>query len=383
MDSIFEKTMRACLEAKKSDGKKKNIKESRRYVKEEDEEFVDELSTEVDGLEGDGEDEVMPGVDTDIIVVVDPENPEDGDYVDPATVAQEIIDDTPEGEVPSTEEFIGDFTYTCPICGNTFFSDVEMHDGDECPVCGDTPDGYVLVGEVQATDAQEDKVGEEQAEDGEEIPDEGEELPDETEDNLEVADVDEEDEEIVDVEESKKTDVCPDCGKDKDHCHCKENRRKVGRRTSEMKKPVSKKSGYKLDDVSFNKFMNKFVRENYKNATSFTMKSAKLAGKVLTVECELKFKTGKVKNVTLKAANFNPKSESISMRDNGAFKCENKANVPFVFNIKNEKGTISCTGLRYNIITRVAEGKRVQISGNLAVRPKLESKKNFLNGARR
>lgn len=375
MDSIFEKTMRACLESKKTNGKKP-VKESRRFV-EEDEEFVDELVDEVDGLEGDGDGEVMPGVDTDIIVVVDPENPEDGDYVDPAVVAQEIIDDTPEGEIPSTEEFIGDFTYTCPICGNTFFSDVEMHDGDECPVCGDTPDGYVLVGEVQATDAQEDKVGEEQAEDGAEVPDEAEEeIPDEAgeEDDLEVADVDEE--EIVDVEESKKADVCPCCGKDKDHCHCKENRRKVGRRTSEMKKPVTKKSGYKLDDVSFNKFMNKFVRENYKNATSFTMKSARLAGKILTVECELKFKTGKVKNVTLKAVNFNAKSESLAMRDNGAFKCENKANAPFIFNVKNENGVISCTGLRYNIITRVAEGKRVQISGNLAVRPKLESKKS-------
>jgi len=378
MDSIFEKTMRACLESKKATKTAKKLKESRRVV---EDEFSDEF-TDIEIDDTSDNDAIMPGIDTDVVVVVDPNNVDDGDYVDPAIAAAEIVDDTPDGEIPYTDEFIGDFTYTCPICGNTFFSDVEMHDGDECPVCGDTPNGYVLVGQVEATPAQEDEPttsANADEKDDEELAD------DETEDSEDTSisvdadgDGDEDLEINVDTaeEETESKKVCPKCGKEGDKCECdkaKKETRRV-RRTS---------VAYKIDESTFNPFMTKFIRDNYKNARKFEMKSAKINGRVLTIECMITFNSGKQKRVTMKAANFNPKSESLTMRDDGFFKCESKSSAPFVFKMRMEGRVIKCEGMKYNFVTRMTEGKRVQIYGSLARKAKMESKRNFRNGARK
>lgn len=372
MDSIFEKTMRACLESKKATKSAKKLKESKRVV---EDEFADEFTAIADTSDNDA---IMPGIDTDVVVVVDPENVADGDYVDPAIAAAEIVDDTPDGEIPFTDEYIGDFTYTCPICGNTFFSDVEMHDGDECPVCGDTPNGYVLVGQVDAAPAQEE-AGVDDVDDHENDPEQSDEADtDEVEVDAEVSDEDgDEDLEVdMDVAEEESVKKCPKCGKDADKCECDKTKKETRR---VRRSPVS----FKIDESTFNPFMTKFIRENYKNAKSFEMKSAKLRGKVLAIECIITFNSGKKKSVTLKAANFNPKTESIIMRDDGFFKCESKGNAPFSFKIKVEKNVISCTGMKYNYVTRLKEGKRVQIYGSLAHKAKMESNKNFRGGTRK
>jgi rubrerythrin len=150
--SSFEKLMTACLEKKtptKKGTTKKPLKE--KVVKKSTilEEFADEFDSDFkDDFESD-----MPDIQDDVLVIVDPEmDPED--VKDAAAEAQAIIDGTEEGEIPSTDKYIDDFTYTCPRCGNTFPSEQELSEGDACPVCDDTPEAFVMVGQIKEADVE-------------------------------------------------------------------------------------------------------------------------------------------------------------------------------------------------------------------------------------
>lgn len=345
--SMFEKVMAACLESKRTPAgaksTKKIVKESKLNKKNltEDEDIIDPVD-DVEEI-----DDTMDDVVDDIVVVVDPEV--SADEVDElGAEAQEIIDGTPEGEIPMTDEYVGDYTYTCPICGNTFFSAVEMNDGDECPVCGDFPNGYVLVGSIESPEeaAEEDDIV-----DGE-IDDIGDEVADA--EDLEPA-VDDEPMESL--------------------------KRARARKESKSKRSFSR---YMLDEATFNPFMNKFIRENYRNAKSFEVKSATLSRGALTLECKLTFKSGKSKNVKLAMKNFSKIAESkvvsskkvsVPATEDGTFKTESRksSSAPFVFDITVNKNVIRCEGFKYNLITKaVKENKKVQISGKLVK----ESKKS-------
>lgn len=320
MASIFEKTMAACLESKRTAQKAtskrvtESVKKPAKKLRE-----SDEIDAEL-GIDTVADD-VMDDVVDDIVVVVDPDlDPEEVN--DAAAEAQDIIDGTPEGDIPSTDEYIGDFTYTCPICGNTFFSEVEMADGDECPVCGDTPNGYVLVGEIAPND---DVVEEEEVED-------------------DIIDDDIIDDDVEDVEDLEPAlDV-----------------------ESLKRKPAPAQRGLMIDESTFNPFMNKFIRENYRNAKSFVITGARIKGKTLSLECALSFKTGKSKKVMLKVENFKPAKKAVfAARDDGTFKSESKK-APFMFAVAMDKNVIRCEGLKYDFVTKaVKEGKKVQIAGNL------------------
>lgn len=305
--SIFEKTMAACLENKRVNNGRKAINESKKNKK----------LTESEELENPAE---MDDIVDDVVVVVDPEVSED-DVTAAAQAAQDLIDGTPDGEIPSTDEHIGDFTYTCPICGNTFFNGSELHDGDECPVCGEFPSAFVLVGEVQeAEDESTAETDEVEAEPADGVPAE-ELIPEENDEELEP-----------DVES-----VAP---------------KKVQRQ-------------FKIDENTFNPFMNKFIRENYRNAKSFVVTAATLKGASLSLECVITFKSGKSKTVHMTAEGFNPSVKSLRFKDDGAFKTESKS-APFIFSVKVEKNVITCEGMKYNLVTKaVKEGKKVRISGNM------------------
>lgn len=324
--TIFEKTMRMCLESKKTsiDPKKakkaasKRVTEAKktsRRLREND--YEDEVlpGDPAPGMVDDYDDEVMDDI-SDVVVVVDPEMDAD-EISDAAETAQEIIDGTPEGEDPVTDEYVGDMTYTCPICGNTFFSEEEMNEGDECPVCGDTPDAFVAVGEVAP--ATDEETGDEDLE-------------------IDVDSAEEDDEEDEDTLESR-------------------NRARKAPR-----------SLFSLDESTFNPFLNKFIRENYKNAKSFVITGATRSGKRLALECKLTFKSGKSKNVTLTVENFKPaKNMILAAREDGSFKSESRGAkvAPFIFKTSMIGRTIRCEAMKYNFITSIKEGKRAQISGNL------------------
>lgn len=390
MASSFEKVMEACLESKKANTPSKKITEKktvkktanrkaqlesvrktnktpRRLRESEDE----EIDVDVDDVEIDEfADDTMDDVADDIMVVIDPEiDAQDIDTV--ADELQDIIDNTPEGETPTTDEYIGDDTYACPICGSTFFSDTEMHSGDECPVCGGTPEDFVAVGTVAPAD--EDVEGGE-----DEIPADVD-FDEPTDDaDLEIADTDEyvDDEELESMRRRMRRNAI------KREATTNRNRRPAPRRPmsrtesnvrrpanrSAMRKPATRKpTGYQLDESTFNPFMTKFIRENYKNARSFAIKSATHFRNThtLKIECLITMKNGKKKRATLKVENFNPNSRVMSAKDaSRTFKCEGKV-APFRFSVRKIGNTIKCEGLRYNYVTKKAnESVKHRVFGN-------------------
>jgi len=343
-NTIFEKTMQMCLEAKKSVSNNKKLNE---YIKksklhEQDEEEKD--------------DAVMDDVSDDIVVVIDPDISED--ELDKETdELQDIINSTPDGEVPTDDEHVGDYVYSCPICGNKFFSEEEMGE-EECPVCGDIPDAFVLVGRIEELDKVE-------IEDGSE-----DELEDEPKDELEDEPEDDEfngaeDDLEINIDSLEDEDIVEECNS----LSKKEVKKRLTRKVSEKKAMPKASRGYMINETTFNPFLNKFIRRNYKNTKSFAIVNAIRSGKILTLECVLTFKSGKKKNVKLVCDNFNPAPglHNFAFREDGTFKSKSLKSTPFVFTVKIDKDRIlTCEGLKYNIVTKpIYEGKRLNIYGNL------------------
>ena len=114
------------------------------------------------------EDDVeVEGVVDGILVVTDPEISEE-DYTEVIENAQEIIEDTPEGQIPFMEDYLGCYLQTCPICGNTFVTKDILGSEDNCPVCLEQPGNFVMVGKIQADENRRDEVNDEENEENEE-----------------------------------------------------------------------------------------------------------------------------------------------------------------------------------------------------------------------
>ena len=105
------------------------------------------LATQAEELE-DGP-EQAEGIMDGIIVVTDPEV-DTKNYEEIIEKAQEIVDNTPEGEIPFDEEYLGEYMLTCPICGTTFIEPEILEPGATCPVCLDQPESFIVVGKVEA-----------------------------------------------------------------------------------------------------------------------------------------------------------------------------------------------------------------------------------------
>lgn len=346
--SKFEATMLACQKAKaktlkESSAAKKSTKKS---IKSNNKKVENSIRRNRRMIE---EDEYDPELDdpdlpedtvSDAVVVVDPELDTD-EYEANLDDLQAIIDETPEGEVPSTDEYVNDYVYTCPICGNNFFSDTEMSGDEECPVCGEVVDEFILVGGVES-------------------PDEA--LGGESEDDLDVdADV----EDVPDDEFDEELDADIDSADTDEPMESLKKRR------------CSKKESYKymIDEKTLNPFLSKFIKENYKNASSMRAVGAKISGRTIKIECVIKFKSGSTKNTTVTLENFRPsiKKSSFVGKADSAFKIESKKSAPFTFEAYTKNNVIRFTGMKYSFITK-KEGKRVQIYGKYALK---ESRSNF------
>lgn len=409
-NNMFEKTMNACLESRRVASKGKVLKEA------------DELIDQELGLFGDDEEEIIndelpidPDLDPesdvkmgdfqdDIVVVVDPETPAD----------------TPVEDMPPVEEYVGDLTYRCPICGNTFFSETELHEGDECPVCADVPaEGFDLVGEIAESDVDEDKKDDEEKKDDKEKEDKKDE--DKKDDEVDLIEIDEtEVEEACEPEARKNTRTKGRSRKEIEarrpvrHTPTRRPRTMESRRptparrptrrpmrpTMESRRPIRRPENRpmpsqrtlaerrrmpvaktnrpvrpvmearrpvdnrptKLDERTFNVFLNKFIKENYKNARTLNVVGVKANKNSLVLECRLTLKSGKSRRVNFKCEGFTPnRTMTLRARDDGTFKCESKM-APIQFRCTCRNGVIKCEGMKYNFIT-VTEGKRAQIYG--------------------
>lgn len=140
----------------------------------------------------------VEGLVDNILVVTDPKiNTEE--YEEVIERAQEIVEDTPEGEIPFDEEWEGQYLQTCPICGATFVTDEILEPGAICPVCTQVPEAFVMVGRVETDEqvAKENNIDTESENEEENI--EGTEFKPET--------FEDEDEEIEEPNEEEKVEA--------------------------------------------------------------------------------------------------------------------------------------------------------------------------------
>ena len=102
-----------------------------------------------DGLKDNTEIDDVEGLVDDVLVVTDPEITTD-EYNEVIERAGEIIEDTPEGEIPLDPTYLGEYLQICPICGGSFIEDHILEPGTACPICYETPESFVMVGKLQA-----------------------------------------------------------------------------------------------------------------------------------------------------------------------------------------------------------------------------------------
>lgn len=363
MASIFEKTMKACRESKANATKKSNAASKRLAEK-----YVSKRIKKESDEEDDFDDEVMMDVQDDIVAVIDPDLDAD-EMTSVAQGFQQLVDDAGANEIPETDEYIDNEIYGCPVCGAKFFSEDPMTGGGVCPVCGKEADGFVLVGEV---DESEDSESDEDKD------------KDKGSDEDEVSGKFDVDGEEIDVE------VTGDPESEGKKASKKETRkpirRAVRREGAKVRRPVRRSvrgerriarrpgmrseslrtRGLNLDEKTFNKYLTKFVRENYNNVTSFTVRNAKLNKNNLTLECSLKFKSGKAKKVNLECR-YNRASKFMMAKDKGAFKTESKKSAPFMFQVRTVGNVIRCEGMKYNFVTTTKiknESKKIRVHGS-------------------
>ena len=101
----------------------------------------------------------VDGIVEDIIVVTDPDITISENQKE---IAQDIINQTEDGEIPFNEEYIGQYIQTCPICGSSFITKTILRQNDVCPICLDRPDDFVMVGRLEKETNEEEEQSEEQ-----------------------------------------------------------------------------------------------------------------------------------------------------------------------------------------------------------------------------
>lgn len=256
---------------------------------------------------------------------------------------------------------------------------------------------------VETLQAIDDMVDETLADAGvseEEVPAEEEietEVPEEAEGtSFEGEEGSEEEDPIEDVElESKEMteEKCPECDKEECECESKELEEGASEDLIGKVKAIRAKRGVKeeaiseimkksevkqakdlqLEEKSFNKFLTKFVTENYKNTESMVVKEARLNKDALNLKCEVKFKSGNTKMVDMKLEGIirAGKPSVLRAKDNGFFKVESKS-APFKFGVVLKEGTLHCNSLSYKFETRINESKKAEVKGRLVIKESIK-----------
>lgn len=109
----------------------------------------------------------VDGLVEDVLVITDPEVSSE-EYEEIIERAQEIVEDTPEGNIPLDEDYLGQYAQTCPLCGATFVTEEILEPGATCPICLEVPEAFVMVGRLEGDDAVAEKNGLLDNEEGEE-----------------------------------------------------------------------------------------------------------------------------------------------------------------------------------------------------------------------
>ena len=315
--------------------------------------------------------------DEDVMLVIDPEMDE----------TPETVEDAQE----AAEELVGDYVCKCAICGANYIcnhedidmvEDLESEEG-ECPICGETGE-QILVGEIapaEESDADLEADEDEPEElidvdvdvdvDGEDFGDEDfedefadEDFEDEfADDDIDVdvdIDVDTEDED--EVEESiNRTMRRTALRRESANRHSarrtpakrtmsreSRNRTARSRRMAENRKTNGKM--YNLDEVTLNRMLTKFAKENYENVRFVKITNAKCNKSRLTLEGTVVTKKGNKRSTKFVCENFVPSAKmTATFKEIGVF-TENATskNNAFTISFNVNKNVITPTSLRYS-----------------------------------
>lgn len=370
--SLFEQTMHACQAMKaesakrstkkKMTSKKKAIVESKSVKRRKRIQEAEELDPEIDDVE---DEPIADDVDGDIVAVVDPDMSSD-EYDDKLDDLNDIVDSTPEGEVPTDDSYVGDDIYQCPICGNPFFTEDDLSDGGICPVCGEEVDAFVALGTVESED---------EASDEEEVADDVEDIEDDVDDIEDVEDDEELEECNMPVKKGKK-----ECGDtlqlndvSEEYNPPKTPKKRPGVGSCDAK--CEKYYKYSIDEKSLNPFLTKMIRENYKNAVSMKLIRPSIKGSTLKLECLIKYKSGKCGRTVITVENFKPaRKMNLAGKLGSTFKAESYQSKPQVtIGAKIVGKTIKVESFKYNYVVK-KESKKLNVYGSYALKESAKRK---------
>ena len=321
-------------------------------------------------------------------------------FVEEAEEDGEIIDYTPEEDVvlvidpemeetPATEEeaeeaaeeLVGDFVCKCAICGANYICDCEEVTAEdlesedaECPICGETGE-QIIVGEITPT---EDAVADE-----DEAEDEAEDEVDDVEEVEVVDDADIADEFADDEEEADEFDAAEEEDDFGESINRAKNRTALRREAAarrraakmESKKPIAKRPMPKkpvkesktlnLDEVTLNRMLTKFAKENYDNVRFVKITNGKFQGRKLTLEGTVLTKKGSKRNVSFTCENFIlGKTISANFAESGVFTEGASRKPAFIVDFQTRKGVVTPVSLRYSY--KVTENKnKYLVSGKV------------------
>lgn len=271
----------------------------------------------------------------DVMVVVDPEMDEAPDNVEDAKA--------------EAEQHIGDHICQCSICGATYITDEDVVEEDlesedaVCPVCGEEGE-QIIVGEVAPMNTEEetedDNTSEEDdfaTEDDFDVEDE-----DQTEDTTDDTDTDDDVEDDTATEESFRR-----------ARRMGENQRRPGRPSrSGIQKPYvpKKMTESQFDEVTLNRMLTKFARENYDNIRAVKISRAKTNNGTLTLEGIVTTTKGNKRTVKFVCENYKPSSRmTLRFKEYGPFtESYRNNNNSFIVECTMKGNTIRPVALKYS-----------------------------------
>lgn len=348
-----KKTRKECKTESKRLIRANHIKlESRRIFEEEE---FDDIDDKFDVTPEDAEE----SEDDEVVLVIDPEAPAD----------EEISDE-------AVEDMIGDAVYKCPVCGANYLCDCDSTENEsvevdengvpvECPICGDDSE-QILIGEIAPAEEDDEEV-EMDSVDPDDSEDEVEEFSEEevVEDSLDKS---------SDRKESKSSKLSKrsikenideyddDCGESCDSTYALtlDEPGEVEDDQEDDAPEVEIDADnvvINLDDTRLESFMNKVIRENYKQKNaSFKVTKAVRRGNTLKLEYVVRNGKSRIKGTMVgEGLNIKSRRMMLKFKDKGAF-TESFAKTPsFVVECIRVRNNIIPTSVRYDYKKRVNE----------------------------
>lgn len=273
----------------------------------------------------------------------------------------EEVPEDPEEAEKAAEELIDKHVCKCSICGANYVCDGDLDedlemDEEECPVCGETGEqivvGVITPAEELSTEDEEDVVDI----DADDVEDEGADADaDEDFDDFDDEDAEEEDD---DFEESVARSRARTLRRRAESVRRPALSRRPARKPMPKRKTVAEGLGF--DEVTFNRMMTTFAKENYDNVRFVKISKGTVRGKRLTLEGVVTTTKGSKRPIKFVCENFVP-SQRMTLRftENG----------PFTESIKGQKATfiVECVkrgkdikpvALKYNFKSKNYSGVR-------------------------